>query len=75
VARTYIFDAGTAAGKTPKMTEAREMKRRHDHARLDEPLKGRKEQKPCDVGLFSDDAKGLTIPADLSIPEFLRRAT
>jgi hypothetical protein len=41
-----------------------------------EPLKVRKEQKPCDAGLSSDDSKQLelAIPADLSIPEFLRRA-
>jgi hypothetical protein len=32
--------------------------------------------KPCDDGLFSDEGKQLklAIPADLSIPEFLRRA-
>ena len=49
------------------------MKRRDD-ARL--MAEERKEQKPCDAGLFSDDSKQLelAIPADLSIPEFLRRA-
>jgi hypothetical protein len=47
------------------------MKRRDDARLLTN-----KEQKPCDDGLFSDEGKQLklAIPADLSIPEFLRRA-